>query len=158
VADQAAMPTPVAVEEPSEPKISRAVDHRVRTAKPPAPALKRVAAKAPAPPERRSVSRALIADNSPASRPLISTSRAAIVVEERRLTQDERIEMEVLDRLATNPRLSGKIGVESRGAVVRLTGWTRTVGQARRAERAARSVRSVQQVRNEIRPRVGGSV
>ena len=155
---QTASSTPVIVEEPSKPRTSRAADQRVRTVKAPAPAVRRVAAKPPAAAEKRSVSRALIAAGGPASRPLISTSRAAIIVEERRLTQDERIELDVMDRLASNRRLSGKIGVESRGAVVRLTGWTRTVGQARRAERDARSVPSVRQVRNEIRPRVGGFV
>ena len=81
-----------------------------------------------------------------------------ILVEERRLTEDERIQAEVMDRLATNSRLDGKIGVESRDSVVRLSGWTRTVGQARHAERDARSVYGVKYVQNEIRPRVGGSV
>jgi len=81
-----------------------------------------------------------------------------IIVEERRLTEDERIQAEVMDRLATNSRLDGKIGVESRDSVVRLSGWTRTVGQARHAERDARSVYGVKYVQNEIRPRVGGSV
>ena len=85
------------------------------------------------------------------------TTRTRILVEERRLTQDERIEQAVIDRLASNPRLTGKIGVESKDAVVRLTGWTRTVGQARHAEHDARSVPRVKGVRNEIRPRVGGS-
>ena len=81
-----------------------------------------------------------------------------IVVEQRRLTTDERIQLEVMERLAANARLSGKIGVESKGAVVRLSGWTRTVGQARNAEREARGVMGVKYVQNEIRPRVGGSV
>ena len=137
---QSASSIPI-VEEPSKPNTRRAVDQRVRPVK-----------------HQRSVSRVLIADSRPAAQPLTSVSRAAIVVEERRLTVDERIELEVMDRLASNRQLSGKIGVESRGAVVRLTGWTRTVGQARRAEREARSVRSVRYVQNEIRARVGGAV
>ena len=82
----------------------------------------------------------------------------AIIVEDRRLTRDERIRADVMERLASNPRLSGLIGVESRDAVVRLTGFTRTVGQARHAERDARGVMGVRAVSNEIRPRVGGSV
>jgi hyperosmotically inducible periplasmic protein len=81
-----------------------------------------------------------------------------IIVEERRLTEDERIQHVVMDRLAQNPYLDGKIGVESRDSIVRLSGWTRTVGQARRAESEARSVLGVRWVENEIRPRVGGSV
>ena len=81
-----------------------------------------------------------------------------IIVEERRLTEDERIQAEVMDRIAANPRLGGQIGVESRDSVVRLSGWTRTVGQARHAENDARSVYGVKYVQNEIRARVGGSV
>ena len=87
-----------------------------------------------------------------------SPTRDSIVVEQRRLTQDERIQSEVMDRIATNSRLSGNIGVTSRDSVVTLSGWTRTVGQARSAERDARSVLGVKYVQNEIRARVGGSV
>jgi hypothetical protein len=85
-------------------------------------------------------------------------TQPAIIVEDRRLTLDERIRADVMDRLAQNPRLSGRIGVESEGAVVRLSGYTSTVGQARHAGRDARGVVGVRYVRNEIRPRVGGSV
>lgn len=92
------------------------------------------------------------------SRPVYVLERTAITVEERRLTEDERIQSEVMDRLAGNPRLDGRIGVETRDSVVRLTGWTRTVGQARAAERDARGIEGVRYVRNEIRARVGGSV
>ena len=96
------------------------------------------------------------------TRPVLVTDRTLerepIVVQERRLTEDERIQAEVMHRIANNPRLSGLVGVESRGSVVRLSGWTRTVGQARHAESDARSVMGVKYVQNEIRPRVGGSV
>lgn len=85
-------------------------------------------------------------------------SRAAIIVEGRRLTNDERIQAEAMDRIAAHPRVSGRIGVESRSSVVTLTGWTRTVGQARSAEREARGVAGVRYVRNQIRARVGGAV
>ena len=89
---------------------------------------------------------------------VLERSAPPIIVEERRLSEDERIQLEVMDRIAGNPRLDGKIGVESRDSVVRLSGWTRTVGQARHAERDARSVMGVKYVQNEIRARVGGSV
>lgn len=82
----------------------------------------------------------------------------AVTIEERRLSEDERIQLVVMDRLANNPRISGKIGVESHDSVVTLTGYTRTVGQAWHAERDARSVVGVRYVQNQIRPRVGGSV
>jgi hyperosmotically inducible periplasmic protein len=81
-----------------------------------------------------------------------------ITVEERRLSEDERIQAQVMDKLASNERLSGKIGVEFHDAVVRLSGWTSTSGQAWRAGRDAGSIDGVRYVQNEIRPRVGGSV
>lgn len=81
-----------------------------------------------------------------------------ITIEQKRMTLDERIQSEVMDRLAGAPNLSGRIGVESHEAVVTLTGYTTTSGQAYRAERAARSVEGVRSVDNRIRARVGGSV
>lgn len=80
----------------------------------------------------------------------------AITVTEPRLTVDQRIQAEVIDLLARNPNLSGKIGVVSQDAVVTLTGYTVTSGQAWRAGRDARGVYGVKHVVNEIRPRVGG--
>jgi len=80
-----------------------------------------------------------------------------ITIEERRLTLDERIQGNVMDVLLSQ-NLSGKIGVESQDAVVTLTGYTTTVGQAQRAGRYAASVEGVSAVQNQIRPRVGGSV
>jgi len=80
-----------------------------------------------------------------------------ITIEERRLTLDERIQGNVMDVLLSQD-LSGKIGVESQDAVVTLTGYTTTVGQAQRAGRYAASVEGVKAVQNQIRPRVGGSV
>ena len=48
--------------------------------------------------------------------------------------------------------------MESRDAVVTLTGYTVTAGQAHRAGRYAGSVEGVKYVQNEIRARIGGSV
>jgi hyperosmotically inducible periplasmic protein len=81
-----------------------------------------------------------------------------IMIEERRLTLDERIQGNVMDLLAQASNLSGKIGVESQDAVVTLSGYTTTAGQAQRAGRYAASVEGVKAVQNQIRPRVGGSV
>ncbi len=80
-----------------------------------------------------------------------------ITVEQKRLTVDERIQADVMDRIAQTQNLSGKIGVETRDAVVTLTGFTSTAFQAERAGRAARSVDGVRDVQNLIRARVGGS-
>jgi hypothetical protein len=79
-----------------------------------------------------------------------------ITVTEQRLTDDQRIQAQVMDRIASDSRLSGKVGVESKDRVVRLSGYTLTSGQARHAERDAWSVSNVKHVVNEIRPRVGG--
>jgi hypothetical protein len=87
-----------------------------------------------------------------------SVAQPGITVEERRLSLDERLQAAVMDKLANNSRLSGKIGVESHDAVVTLSGYTSTVGQAQRAGRDAGSIVGVKYVQNQIRPRVGGSV
>ena len=83
-------------------------------------------------------------------------SEPAIEVTKPRLTPDQRIQADVMDLLARNPNLSGRIGVVSEDRVVTLTGWTATSGQAWRAGRDARGVEGVRHVVNEIRPRVGG--
>jgi hypothetical protein len=87
-----------------------------------------------------------------------SLTQPGIVIEERRLTEDERIQAVVMDRIATLDNVSGKVGVESRDSVVTLTGYTSTAGQAWRVERTARGVQGVKYVQNQIRPRIGGSV
>lgn len=99
-------------------------------------------------PKMETPTRAMMDEGSP---------QPPITIEERRLTLDERIQGNVMDVLLSQ-NLSGKIGVESQDAVVTLTGYTTTVGQAQRAGRYAASVEGVKAVQNQIRPRVGGSV
>ena len=70
---------------------------------------------------------------------------------------DARITDDVVDVLATNPRLSGNIGVYTDDRTVHLTGRVTTPGQADLASRDAMSVDGVREVRNELRTRVGGS-
>jgi osmotically-inducible protein OsmY len=81
-----------------------------------------------------------------------------VTVETRRLSLDERIQGNVMDAIYNMPNISGKIGVESHDAVVTLTGYTMTGGQAWRAARTAGSIQGVRYVQNEIRPRVGASM
>jgi hypothetical protein len=88
----------------------------------------------------------------------VSEPQPPVIVEERHLTLDERIQSDVMDKLAAAPYISGKIGVESHDATVRLTGYTMTAGQAYRAGRYAGSVVGVKYVHNDIRPRIGGSI
>ncbi len=52
-----------------------------------------------------------------------SITQPGITVEERRLSEDERLQSLVMDRLASSRNISGKIGVESQNAVVRLSGY-----------------------------------
>jgi hypothetical protein len=80
----------------------------------------------------------------------------AITVTAPYLTEDQRITSDVVDAIAADPRVSGRIGVETRDNEVTLSGSTTTSGQARHAERDARGVAGVRNVTNEIRPRVGG--
>ena len=87
-----------------------------------------------------------------------SVTQPPLTIEERRLSLDQRIQADVMDRIAGSQRISGKIGVESQGARVTLTGYTSTAAQADRAGRIARGVPGVNAVDNQIRPRIGGSV
>lgn len=91
------------------------------------------------------------------SAPQLNVPSTPITIEDRRLTLDERIQSDVMDKLAQAGNLSGKIGVESKDAVVTLTGYTTTSGQAYRAGRYAGSVDGVKYVQNDLRARIGGS-
>lgn len=127
------------------------------TAPAPAPA------KAPLPsPQRKQPTRAPSAERFAAAPPeREATTRPAqpvrprIEVEARRAHPDGRIQAAVIGAIAAVPNLSGQIGVQSRDAVVTLSGWTTTAGQALRAEKTARRVDGVRQVVNQIRPRMG---
>jgi hypothetical protein len=94
--------------------------------------------------------------HAPPAMPVSEPRRAnSITITKPRLTTDQRIRADVIDLLAHNPNLSGRIGVVSDDSVVTLTGYTATAGQAWRAGRDARGVAGVRHVVNEIRPRVG---
>ena len=80
---------------------------------------------------------------------------ASITVEHRRNMTDTRIQDEVMARLRAMEHIEGRIGVETRDSVVRLTGLVTTSGQAYRAGREARNAAGVAQIDNEIRSRVG---
>ena len=81
----------------------------------------------------------------------------AITVEAPVLTEDQAITEDVVDLLASNPYLSGTIGVETRDNDVTLSGSVTTPGQVRRAIRDTKSVAGVRTVNNELRSKVGGS-
>ena len=99
----------------------------------------------------------VVAEDSQQVVPMVERSipQPPVTVETRRLSLDERIQGDVIDAIYNMPNISGKIGVESHDAVVTLTGYTMTGGQAWRAARTAGSIQGVRYVQNEIRPRVG---
>lgn len=84
-------------------------------------------------------------------------SAPPIIVTAPRMTEDELINRDVVDVLAHDPYLSGRIGVETVDNDVTLSGSVTTPGQVRRAERNAMQVAGVRDVNNELRARVGGS-
>jgi len=84
-------------------------------------------------------------------------SMPSTVVTAPRPSDDELLRTAVVDRLAADPRLSGRIGVETYRHVVSLTGRVSTTGQRDHAEAIARDVDGVWDVQNFIRTRVGES-
>ncbi len=72
------------------------------------------------------------------------------------LTEDEAITEDVMDVLAHDRRLSGRIGVETHRNTVTLSGRVLSSRQIDLAESDARSVPGVRDVNNELRPLVGG--
>lgn len=111
-----------------------------------------------APASPAATNRAPIVERSrPAPTPVAEAARAedSITITKPRLTEDQRIHAEVMERLASNPRLTGRVGVESHDSVVYLSGRLATPGQVDLAERDARSIRGVRAVQNEIQSRIG---
>ena len=92
---------------------------------------------------------------APAPSPILVEERITVTAPS--LTEDQAITRDVVDTLAYDARLSGRIGVETRNNVVELSGRVGTPGQVRIAERDAKSVPGVREVQNSIRPSVGGS-
>jgi hypothetical protein len=92
----------------------------------------------------------------PANPVIQAKSEPSIEVNAPPLTQDQAINRDVVELLQNNPRLSGKIGVETRDRDVTLTGRLATPGQVNLAANDARSVEGVRYVYNQIKPRVGG--
>ena len=70
---------------------------------------------------------------------------------------DELLRNAVMDRLAGDARLSGRIGVEAYRHTVSLTGRVMSTSQVERAESLARGVDGVWDVNNYLSARVGRS-
>lgn len=70
---------------------------------------------------------------------------------------DQAITNDVVDKIASDPRISGNIGVSTYRSKVELTGRVTNAGQAEIAGRDARSVDGVVEVQNNLQARVGGN-
>jgi len=84
-------------------------------------------------------------------------SLPAVTVTAPRPSNDELLRNAVLDRLASDSRLSGQIGVEAYRHTVSLTGRVANTMQVDRAETIVRGVDGVWDVNNYLNARVGRS-
>ena len=71
--------------------------------------------------------------------------------------QDELITQQVVDALASDSRLAGRIGVQTTDREVELSGIVTNASQSRQAERDAKGVYGVVHVRNTLSTRIGTS-
>lgn len=74
-----------------------------------------------------------------------------------RPSNDELLRNAVMDRLSSDGRISGTVGVQAYQHTVSLTGRVMTTGQVDRAGMIARGVDGVWDVNNDLRARVGQS-
>jgi osmotically-inducible protein OsmY len=81
---------------------------------------------------------------------------SAIIVTEARPTDDAIINADVVEALASDSRLAGRIGVQTLDREVELSGIVTSPGQSMQAERDAKSVYGVRNVRNLLSTRIGG--
>jgi hypothetical protein len=79
-----------------------------------------------------------------------------IVVTAPYLTEDEAITDDVIDRIAADPSIHGRIGVDTYENKVTLSGRVGTPWQAEKAASHAQSAPGVREVDNQIRGRIGG--
>jgi hypothetical protein len=84
-------------------------------------------------------------------------SLPAVTVTAPRPSDDELLRNAVLDRLASDSRLSGQVGVEAYRHTVSLTGRVLNTMQIDRAETIVRGVDGVWDVNNYLNARVGRS-
>jgi osmotically-inducible protein OsmY len=95
--------------------------------------------------------------SEPGATPVIEhrASHRRVEVNAPRPSDDELLRNAVMDRLASDRMLGGKVGVEAYRHTVSLTGRVTTTGQVERAESIARGVHGVYRVNNSLTARVG---
>ena len=71
-------------------------------------------------------------------------------------SEDEAITLDVMDRIASDSGISGRVGVDTYRNVVTLSGRVGTPWQAEKAQTHAQNTPGVREVNNELRSRIGG--
>jgi hypothetical protein len=89
--------------------------------------------------------------------PAVPEAQRRVEITAPRLSEDELLRNAVMDRLASDRGLAGKVGVDTYRHTVSLTGRVTTTGQIERASMLARSVDGVWRVDNYLLARVGMS-
>ena len=79
----------------------------------------------------------------------------ATVVTANRSAEDQAITVAVIDRIAADPLISGRVGVDTQRSVVTLSGRVATPVQADRAARHAMRTMGVREVDNQLRSHAG---
>ena len=72
------------------------------------------------------------------------------------MSQDQAITNEVVDRIASDPTIHGRVGVDTYMDKVTLSGRVGTPWQAEKAQTHAQNTPGVREVDNQIRARIGG--
>jgi hypothetical protein len=72
------------------------------------------------------------------------------------ISEDQAINNEVMDRIASDPTIHGRVGVGTYMDKVTLSGRVGTPWQAEKAQRHAQNTPGVVEVDNQIRARIGG--
>ena len=72
------------------------------------------------------------------------------------ISEDRAITNEVIDRIASDPTIHGRVGVDTYMDKVTLSGRVGTPWQADKAQRHAQNTPGVVEVDNQLRSRIGG--
>ena len=72
------------------------------------------------------------------------------------MSEDQAITNEVVDRIASDPAIHGRVGVDTYMDKVTLSGRVGTPWQAEKAQSHAQNTPGVREVDNQIRARIGG--
>jgi hypothetical protein len=87
---------------------------------------------------------------------IVAYTEPPVIVTAARLTEDQAITEQVIDRIAADDSIHGRVGVDTYMNKVTLTGRVGTPWQAEKAQRHAQYTPGVREVDNQIRGRIGG--